>query len=86
MVVALFQVLKECKQSLFNTVSEQHSFALTLTIQNISLNVNGWYYKNTKINTVSLCIKQKFLGDHVSMIQTFKINTVNAILNMRLIW
>ena len=71
MVVPLFKVFKECKQSLFNFVSEQHSFALTMTIQNLSLNVNAWYYKNTKINIVSLCIKQKFLGDDVSMILTF---------------
>lgn len=68
MVVSLFQVLKECKQTLFNTVPEQCSFALILTIQNVSLNVIGWYYKNTRINIVSLCIKQKFLEDYVSII------------------
>lgn len=62
------QVLKECQQSLFNTVSEQRSFALTLTFQNVPINVIGWYSKNTKINIRSLCIKQKFLGDYVSVI------------------
>jgi len=59
------------QEVLVNIVSEQRSYSLILTIQNVSLNVIGWYYKNTRINIVSLCIKQKFLEDYISMIQTF---------------